>query len=62
MAGWRILRREQLTQALGGVLGIGLGAAVALVTGRAQDFFVPGLVKNAGFTAVYAFSRWSAGP
>ncbi len=61
MAGWRILRREQLTQALGGVLGIGLGAAVALVTGRAQDFFVPGLVKNAGFTAVYAFSalvRW----
>jgi hypothetical protein len=61
LAAWRLVRREPLTQALTGVLGIGLGAVVALRTGRAQDFFVPGLVKNAGFTAVYAVSalvRW----
>ena len=61
LAVWRLVRREPLTQAVAGVLGIALGAVVALRTGRAQDFFVPGLVKNAGFTALYAVSalvRW----
>jgi hypothetical protein len=61
LAVWRLVRREPLTQAVAGVLGIGLGPVVALRTGRAQDFFVPGLVKNAGLTAAYAVSalvRW----
>src|SRR4051794_34263604 len=38
LAGWRVLAREPLTQALSGVLGIVLGAGIALYTGRAQDF------------------------
>ncbi len=53
---WRLVAREPLTQAIGGLLGIALGAGFALLTGRAQDFFVPGLIKNLGFAAVYAVS------
>jgi hypothetical protein len=58
---WRIAAREPLTQALSGVLGIALGAGIALYTGRAQDFFIPGILKNVGFGALYAISalvRW----
>ncbi len=51
---WRLVAREPVTQALGGLLGIGLGAGIALFTGRAQDFFVPGILKNLGFAALYA--------
>jgi Protein of unknown function (DUF3159) len=61
LAGWRLVAREPLTQAVSGVLGIALGAAIALYTGRAQDFFIPGILKNVGFGAVYAVSalvRW----
>jgi Protein of unknown function (DUF3159) len=61
LAAWRVIAREPLTQALSGVLGIGLGAGIALYTGRAQDFFVPGIVKNVALGAVYALSalvRW----
>src|SRR5204862_606819 len=34
---------------------------IALYTGRAQDFFIPGILKNVGFGALYAISalvRW----
>jgi MFS family permease len=61
LAIWRIVAREPLTQALSGVLGIALGAGIALYTGRAQDFFIPGILKNVGFGALYAISalvRW----
>jgi hypothetical protein len=61
LAAWRLIAREPLTQAVSGVLGIALGAGIALYTGRAQDFFVPGIIKNVGVGAVYAISalvRW----
>jgi hypothetical protein len=61
LAVWRLIAREPLTQAVSGVLGVALGAGIALYTGRAQDFFIPGIVKNVGFGAVYAVSalaRW----
>jgi hypothetical protein len=61
LAIWRIAAREPLTQAVSGVLGIALGAGIALYTGRAQDFFIPGILKNVAFGALYAISalvRW----
>lgn len=58
---WRLAAREPLTQAVGGLVGIGIGAFVATRTGRAEDFFLPSLLKNLFFAALYGVSalvRW----
>lgn len=57
----RIVARQPYTSALIGVLGIALSAGVALVTGRAQDNFVPGFFVNAAFLVALLISlvvRW----
>ena len=43
----RAVQRGPVAQALVGVLGIAVSAALALLTGRAEDNFVPGLLVNA---------------
>lgn len=45
----RIVRREPLTQVIGGFLGVAVSALVASRTGQAEDFFLPGLLVNAGY-------------
>ncbi|MBT0769200.1 DUF3159 domain-containing protein [Kineosporia sp. J2-2] len=45
---WRLIAREPLTQAIGGVFGILLGAFVSRQTGRASDVFLISIVKNGG--------------
>lgn len=45
----RIARREPLTQVVGGFLGVAVSAFVASRTGQAEDFFLPGLLVNAGY-------------
>jgi hypothetical protein len=61
MSVWRLVVREPLTQAIGGLFGIGIGAFIATRTGRAEDFFLPSILKNVGFAALYVVSiavRW----
>jgi hypothetical protein len=58
---WRLIARETLSQAISGVLGIALGAWFAHKSGKAADFFLPNILKNFGFAALYAISilvRW----
>jgi hypothetical protein len=60
-AGVRIVRREPLQYALAGFVGVAIAAFVADRTGRAEDFFLPGLLLNAGYAAAYLISiaiRW----
>ena len=45
---WRALRREPLTNAIGGVFGTGLAVFIALQTGAAEGYFVPRALQNAG--------------
>ena len=45
----RLVRREPLTQVAGGFIGIAVSAVVASRTGEAQNFFLPGLLVNAGY-------------
>ena len=58
---WRLIAREPLTQAVSGVIGIGIGAFIALRTGRAANFVLPSLIKNVAYALGYAISimvRW----
>lgn len=61
IAAFRAVRREPLTNAVGGVLGTGLAVFIALRTGTASGYFVPRAFQNAGlglaFWASVAFRR-----
>lgn len=52
----RLLRRETLQFALAGVVGVGVAAFIATRTGRAEDFYLPGLFINLAYAAGYAIS------
>lgn len=57
----RLIRGESLRFALAGFVGVAVAAFIAERTGRAEDFFLPGLLLNAGYAAGYLISilvRW----
>lgn len=59
--GIRVVRRETLQFAIAGFIGVAIAAFIAKQTGRAEDFFLPGLLLNLGYAAAYAISiavRW----
>ena len=61
MAAIRVARRETLQFALAGFAGVAIAAFIADKTGRAEDFFLPGLLLNAGYAVAYLISiaiRW----
>jgi Protein of unknown function (DUF3159) len=61
IAVFRAVRREPITNAIGGVLGTGLAVFIALYTGSASGFFVPRAFQNAGLAIAFwgsiAFKR-----
>jgi len=52
----RIVRREPLQYALAGFAGVALSAFIADRTGKAENFFLPGLLLNAAYAAAYVIS------
>ena len=44
----RLVRRETIQFAVAGFFGVAIAAFIANQTGRAEDFFLPGLFLNAG--------------
>jgi hypothetical protein len=56
VAAIRLIRRDPVKFAVVGVAGVGLAAFVADRTGKAEDFFVPGLLLNAGYALGYVVS------
>jgi len=57
----RVVRRQTPLYALSGVLGVAIAGYIASRTGRAEDFFLPGLLLNLAYGAAYAISiavRW----
>jgi hypothetical protein len=57
----RIIRRETLQYAIAGFVGVAIAAFVAKQTGRAEDFFLPGLLLNIAYATAYLVSiiiRW----
>jgi hypothetical protein len=53
IAGFRLLRRQSPRQALNGLLGIALAAFVASRTGRAADFYLPGILLSYAYAVVF---------
>ena len=57
----RLVRRQTPRHALSGVLGVGFAAFVAVRSGRAENFFLPGLIGNAAYAGAFIVSivvRW----
>ena len=58
----RLVRGESLKFALAGFVGVAIAAFIATRTGRAEDFFLPGLFFNAGYALAYAVSIFIGWP
>jgi hypothetical protein len=61
MAISRLVRRETPQHALSGLFGVALAAVFATKTGKAENFYLPGLLANAGYGAAFLISilvRW----
>jgi len=52
----RLIRRRPAVNAVGGLLGTGLAAFIALKTGRAEGYFVPRMLYQAALAVVFAGS------
>jgi len=52
----RLLRRQTARHALSGLIGVGFAAFIAARTGRAENFFLPGLFINAAYVAAFVIS------
>jgi hypothetical protein len=52
----RLARRQTPRHALSGVIGVGFAAFVAARSGKAENFFLPGLLLNAAYAAVFFVS------
>jgi uncharacterized protein DUF3159 len=56
LAAMRLARRETLQHAVTGFMGVAIAAFIAQRTGRAANFFLPGLLINVGYAIGYAVS------
>ncbi|MDX2968839.1 DUF3159 domain-containing protein [Kribbella solani] len=57
----RLVRKQPLRNVFGGFIGVLISAFVANRTGNAKDFYVPGLLTNLGYGALYLLTvlfRW----
>jgi hypothetical protein len=52
----RLIQRRPLTQALAGVVGVGISAWIANTTGKAEDFYLPGFFTNAAYIVAMGIS------
>ncbi|MBO1416408.1 DUF3159 domain-containing protein [Streptomyces sp. FH025] len=57
----RLVKRETIQHAFSGVFGVALGAWISMKSGKAEDFYLPGLLWNVAYCvglAVSALVRW----
>ena len=52
----RLVRRESPRHALSGLIGVAFAAFIATRSGRAEDFFLPGLLANALYASAFVIS------
>lgn len=59
---FRLFRGESAKYAAAGFIGVAIAGFIATRTGRAEDFFLPGLLFNAGYAMAYAVSIFVGWP
>jgi hypothetical protein len=52
----RLVRRESPRQAITGLVGVGFAAFIAARSGKAENFYLPGLLANAAYAAAFLVS------
>jgi len=52
----RLVKRESTQHALSGLIGVGFAAFIATRSGRAENFFLPGLLANAAYASAFLIS------
>ncbi|MBT2567005.1 DUF3159 domain-containing protein [Arthrobacter sp. ISL-85] len=52
----RLVQRRPLTQALAGIVGVGISAWLANTTGKAEDFYLPGFFTNGAYILAMVLS------
>ena len=52
----RLIRRDPITQILAGFLGLGIAVAFTAWTGKAENFFLPGLLTNLAYGSAFLIS------
>ncbi len=58
----RLVRRETLQHAISGIAGIAICALLSRHTGKAADFYLPGLITNAVYSVLYAAMNLAGWP
>ena len=58
----RLIRRETLQHAISGVIGVAFCALLARHTGKAADFYLPGLIINVIYGIVYSVANIAGWP
>ncbi|OIQ73643.1 hypothetical protein GALL_447200 [mine drainage metagenome] len=58
----RLARKDTLQHALSGLLGVAICAIFSRSTGKAQDFYLPGLIINVIYGTVYAATNLAGWP
>ena len=56
-----LVQKRSVQQTISGFIGVALTAGIVLLTGRARDFFLVGLYRNAFWLAAHAITglvRW----
>jgi hypothetical protein len=57
----RVIRRDPLTQIFAGFVGLAIAAGFSAWTGKAENFFLPGLLTNLAYGSAFLISilvRW----
>lgn len=52
----RLVRGETVQYAFSGLIGVGIAAFIVSRTGKAEDFYLPGLLTNLGYGLVFLIS------
>ena len=59
---YRLIKRETLQNALSGVFGVAICYWFSRSTGKAEDFYLPGLITNLVYAIAYSLSIISGWP